>query len=319
MARSYVREILPKTQISATGAAWTAGSIVDFSSKIPTVPMDALLLGLYGDNVTDEALMSEIVSELLSKIYIYHTTYGSLLDISGPDYLALLRMFWGLRTLPLFGGVTDNAERFLEMPIMFTHPKFPNLGLPASPAGSVVTQVTLGTSSNIDGADYQVDGVYRGREAPTEVLLARTLTFVPSATGAELKTRLTELGRCLGLLLYGTTAGTTISKIKILVDDKEVGDLAVDKVFKSWWQVQNLIGDIYGKFSIYEKVPSAAADNGPASLPSAVEWVKDLLNYTWIDFTEEPLAVGGHKFELAGIYGDTNQVRVIPVLAVPVA
>jgi len=312
-----IRQIVPKTQISATGAAWTTGSVLDLSAKFPTSALANLYLGLYGDNVTDEALDTEIINELVSKIYLWEQTHGSILDLSGFDYFMLQKFFFGKYQLPLFGDVVDNAERYLVFPLMFEHPKFAGTGFPSVPAGKVVLQITYGTSSNIDGADYDVYGEFALSE-PTSIITALTQNYVPTQTNTKLKIPLRAVGKCAGILLYGTTIRTTIQSMKLYLNDAELGIEVNDLLAKGISQLRNNFGSMYRKYAIYQKVPSAAADGGPSSLPSAVEWIKDSMNYTWIDFTDDPIDVAGKKFELEGIFGDTNPVRIIPVEIIPV-
>jgi hypothetical protein len=319
------RKIVPltaKTQISATGEAWTANSVLDFSSVLPAdQPIDSIIVGMYGDNVTDEALLSEIVNELYNKIYLKETGLGGIIDMSGADYLAALKLVFGLPDIPLFGDVTNDAERFCAFPLLFQHPAVPTTGLPPRPAGRYTLQVTLGTSSNIDGADYQLFAVRREGVTPTEVVTMLTQNYVPSTTGVPIKVRLRERGRCAGILLYGTTIRTTIQSVNVLINDREIDFKATDLVFKAVKQIYSRYGDWIGKHAIYEKVPSAATDNGPASLPAAVENLKDLMRYTYLDFGDPDgwPTVEGVKFELEITAGNTNAIRIIPVELLPVA
>jgi hypothetical protein len=307
-----IRNIVPKTQISATGAAWTAGFVLDISSKFPTRALANLYLGLYGDNVTDEALDTEIINELVSKIYLWEEAHGSILDLSGLDYFMIQKFFFGRNQLPLFGDVVDNAERYLVFPLTFEHPKFAGTGFPSTAAGKAVLQITLGTSSNIDGADYDVYGEFALAE-PTTIITALTQNYTPTQTNTKLKIPLRAAGRCAGILLYGTTVRTTIQSAKLWINDAEQGYEVNDLLAKGISALRNNFGDLYRKFAIYEKVPAAATDGGPASLPAAVEWIKNAMNYTWLDFTDDPLDVAGKKFELEMVFGDTNPVRIIPV------
>jgi len=119
-------------------------------------------------------------------------------------------------------------------------------------------------------------------------------------------------------LIAGNDISTNIGDIDIWLDDKEIGIYTHNLVYKAIWQLDNKIGDIYRKFAIYQKVPAAASDGGPNSLPSPVEWILDDGNYIWLDFTDEPIAAAGHKLELEFVFGNANPIRIIPVVAKPV-
>jgi len=322
MVYPRVVECVPKTQISATGAAWTAGEMIDFSTKFPTDPVSRLFIGMYGDNVTDEATVSEIIDELCDKVYLKSSNYGPLYDLKGIDLFALLKAWQGIPLPFVSGGAADNNERSIWMCIPFGE-KFGDetYCFPAMPLGDVTAQITLGTSAHLDGADYAVYAETLPGVTPTGFFTAVTTHYTPTTTGEFIRVRLPGVGRIRGILLYGTTVRTTISKFKLYLDDKLVDIEETDLANKARMHYVARLGSYMGKFAVYEKVPASATDGGPASLPSALEDGYQHMNYNWIDFTPNPdnwLDVEGKKFEIAIEAGDTNAIRIITLAAIPV-
>jgi len=183
------RNLVEKTQISATGSPWTANSYIDFSEKMPVLALSELYVTMYGDNVTDEALVSELVNELLNTLYFKSASLGVLHDIRGDDLVALLALMLGIPDPYVTGANVDNAERSITVLIPFSRFRFDNLvGCPPLAKGDWTAKIQLGTSSHVDGADYEVNAVLDIAKAPRYVLTTQTISKTPpvGATKIEL-------------------------------------------------------------------------------------------------------------------------------------
>lgn len=203
----YVPQIvLPKTQISAAAAAWTASDIKEYTEKIPMMPMNRLLVTLFADNVTDEATYAELLSELLNTMYFKSSKYGVLMDVGLGDYEQILRHIYGIPQLLSTGGTADNSERSITYPVMFGR-NFadPDLGLPAHSTGTLTSKHQLGTSSGTDGADYKVEADCFADAAFKYIQTITTMTDTPASTGKKRYTIPVPNGGLVKAIMMRTT------------------------------------------------------------------------------------------------------------------
>jgi len=312
------RNLLEKEQISAAGAAWTANQWLDFSKYMPTLPLSELYITLYGDNVTDEATTAELVSELAAQVYIKSGRYGVLHDLTGGDLVALLALAFGIPDPYVTGTSDDNAERSLTLMVPFGRHRFDReVGLPALPSGDLIAKVQMGTSSNVDGADYEVNAVCDIATSPRYILTTQTISeTVP--TGAK-RIDLPS-GLYKGILIYSTTV-RDITKTRLLIDDKDI-DTEFRDIFDK--ALQHYIGKesfFAPKHAVYQKEPTAAADGGPASVPVDAEQGElnavDLRKYSYIDFSDQPdfwLNAEGKKVTIELTSSTSEVKRIVPVI-----
>jgi len=297
------RIVVPKTQISAATAAWTANDFLDISNKFPILPVNRLLVTLFADNVTDEATYAELLSELLNTIYIKSTKLGVLVDITGADLEQILRHVFGVPQLPVTGGSADNSERSITYEVLFgRNEKDVEIGLPAHAIGSMTVKHQLGTSSGLDGADYKVEADCLDM-SPKYCFSMATISDTPAATGKK-KYLLPSTGLYRGILLFGTTAyeAGAIKEPSLYLNQKSM-DFDVDTI------------PLLARNFFDKKYPIVGVAD---LLPRIEEGLNNLTKYYFIDFGEDidgMLNPIGKQLELQLNVATAEALRIIPIIA----
>jgi len=274
-----------------------------YTYDLPVQPLSHLILTIKALNVTDEALISALMTNI-TKIEVSHLS-KDVFNMSALDCLALNLAL--LRKFPfaLNPIATDNATRSISLIIPFGRSLFnPAECYKATNRGELQLALTCDiATAEADGLILQVEAVQLPEASPSQYLKCVTSNFTAAATGED-KVPLPLGTKLLGVLLWATTVPATtawtatIEKVELLVNDSE------SYFSGSYWET------LHGQ--LHERVFSAQfADVNTA--------VAVLENHAYMDFDPNDddsyalVTEGKQSIDLNIDFGDTNPIRVIPV------
>jgi len=199
----------------------------DVTYDLPVNPVSHINLTIKCLNVTNEATVAEIAALIVNVQVLHRGT--SIIQMSGPDLLALNHLL--LRHAPIVANqiATDNATRSLALIIPFGRTLYnPSECFPESKAGELQLRLTVDIeNAGADGLILQIEATELLGASPSRHLKATTLTTTPAATGAH-DIDLPIENPYAGIMLWGTTIPattawtTTIDQVKLLADNTEI-------------------------------------------------------------------------------------------------
>jgi len=197
-----------------------------FTWDLPVNPLSHINLTIMALNVTNEATMAEIAA-LVTNVQVLHRG-TSIIQISGPDLLALDHVLYGKAPILSNQVATDNATRWLGLIIPLGRQFMnPNECFPESKAGELQLRLTVDiANAGADGLILQVEATELFGARPSRHLKCTTLTSTPAAVGAH-DIDLPIRNVYAGIMLWATTKPTgtvwtaTIDQVKLLADNTE--------------------------------------------------------------------------------------------------
>lgn len=197
-----------------------------FTYDLPVNPLSHINLTIMCLNLTNEATMAEIAA-LITNVQVLHRG-TSIIQLSGPDLLALDHVLYGKAPILSNQVATDNATRWLGLIIPLGRQFMnPNECFPESKAGELQLRLTVDiANAGADGLILQVETTELHGARPSRFLKCTTLTSTPAAVGAH-DVDLPIRNVYAGLLLWATTKPTgtvwtaTIDQVKLLADNTE--------------------------------------------------------------------------------------------------
>lgn len=291
--------------VIVNAATFTASTII--TNVLPVNPISHLILTMRFLNVTDEATLAEILTQL-ANIEVLHNGQA-ITQISGLDLYRLNMHFYGNTPLVANQVATDNAARWISLTVPFSRrPYDVKTAIPPTKSGQLQIRVTRSASdAAADSQTLIVEAVEMLGAAPDKTLKITTLSPVAPAVGDNL-IDIPREGFLNAVLAFATTVPTgtaftkTINSLRMLVNNKE------EYVTLGNWEA------LRGEHQPYMGQERGAVTAGGA--PDDDNYVMldlDPMNDGMFELETDPL----NSLSLVNNAGDTNAYRYIIARRVP--
>ncbi len=210
--------------VAVPATTFTTGIVL--TNVLPVNPISHLVLQYRFLNVTDEATLAEILTQL-NNIEILHNGQA-IFQANGLDLFRLNMHLYGQTPFVANQVATDNAARWITLIVPFSRmPYDPKVGIPATKAGQLTIRLTRSTSdAAADEQTITVEAIEMLSATPDSTMKTTTVTPSTPAVGDN-SVDIPREGKLSGILVFGTTVPTataftkTVNSLRLLVNNKE--------------------------------------------------------------------------------------------------